>query len=546
MRELASSNLIALDQPGIKAPILPGEVSADSYLAAIIESSEDAILSKDTGGMITSWNPTAERMFGYAAIEAIGNPINIIIPPELAEEEWAMLRRVSEGEKFDHFETIRLTREGARLDVSLTISPILDSDGRIVGASTICRDVTARKRSEKALKESEAFLRTLLHSSPDCVKVLDLDSNLQSINQSGISLLEIDEVTHVLRKSWLESWKGQERRWAEQAVADAKAGGMGRFQALAPTLKGKVRWWDIIVTPLANGDHKLFGLLVVSRDITEQRLVTEALRESERKLKAAQEQLARHAADLEGIVRERTASLERSVTAMEELLYTIAHDLRAPNRAMHGFADLLVTDYARQLDETARDYLRRISEGASRNDQLIGDLLTFGKLSHQEAPLRAVDARRIVEGAVRQIREEPKGRDANFEITGDWPAVLANEAFLAQAAMNLISNAVKYVPRSRKPRINLNGRVDGEFLEMEFSDNGVGIPVGQHERIFEPFIRLAATERREGTGMGLAIVRRAVERMNGSVKVFSLAEGSRFVVRLPLADLNLRAADVSK
>jgi signal transduction histidine kinase len=288
---------------------------------------------------------------------------------------------------------------------------------------------------------------------------------------------------------------------------------------------GNVRW----LAGLASRFDLERGLSVVglNLDITQRK-------ENELALETARAELQRHATRLEELVAERTAKLEASVKSMEELLYTIAHDLRAPNRAVQGYSELLLEDYGEKLDPHARELLRRMKRAATRNDELIRDLLQLGRISNAEVPIEKVDPGRVLAESIQQLEREVDLRHARIRIAPEWPAVLGNPALLKQVFTNLISNAIKYVPQGRDPELHISASRENGRAILRFADNGVGIESDQQKRIFEAFIRLPGNREPAGTGIGLAIVRKAAERMNGRVGLDSTpGQGTCFWVELP-------------
>jgi len=367
---------------------------AGRRVAAIVENSDDAIIGKDLAGIITSWNPGAERMFGYGAAEAIGRPITLIIPPERHQEEDEVLARLRRGERIDHFETVRITKHGRLLDVSLTVSPLRDETGRVVGASKIGRDITERKRTEADLKHLNETL--------------------------------------------------------EQRVA------------------------------------------------------------------------------------ERTRQLEEINVELDAFGYTVSHDLRAPLRAMHGFATALATAYADKLDERGHDFARRIVIAAGQMDQLIQDLLAYSRLSRDDLRVEPVSLGNVVRDALATLESDLRQRRAVVDVAGDLGHVMANPRALAQVVANLVSNAVKFVAAAETPQLAISAAPRDGWVRLTVRDNGIGIDPAYHDRVFRVFERLHGPETYPGTGIGLAIVRRGIERMGGRFGLESaLGAGATFWIELP-------------
>jgi len=366
-------------------------------LAAIVEGSDDAIISKTLDGVVTSWNGTAERMFGYTAEEAIGKSITLIIPEERLPEERGILSRVLRGERLDHFETQRRRKDGSLIDISLTVSPVKEAGGRIIGASKIARDITDQKKSR--------------------------------------------------------------------------------------------------------------------------------------------EEIARMTAVLEERVRERTRSLQETVHELDSFAYTVAHDLRAPLRAVHTFGEMLLEETSPKLDDAEKRYLEEIICAGGRMDALIRDLLGYSRISREETCLEPLDLGGILEKVTRELASELSQRKAEIRIEGQLPRVMGHSVMLGQALTNLISNAAKFVAPGKEPRITVKVEKNAHRIRLWVLDNGIGIAPEHHAKLFRVFERLHAREAYPGTGIGLAIVRRAVERMGGTAGVESAPDvGSRFWIELEAAE----------
>jgi signal transduction histidine kinase len=246
---------------------------------------------------------------------------------------------------------------------------------------------------------------------------------------------------------------------------------------------------------------------------------------------------AHHA--LEAKVNERTAQLQERNEELEAFAHSISHDLRAPLRSMHGFSQALLEDNAAQLDDSGKDYARRIAASAGRMDALIQDLLSYSRISRAHISLAPTDLNAVAHAAVSQLEADIASRQAIVTVHEPLPPVLAQRAVLEQIVANLVANALKFVAAGKRPDVHIraepgaNGKV-----RLWVEDNGIGIDNAHHQRIFSVFERLHSNEEYAGTGIGLAIVRKGAERLGGHVGVDSaLGRGSRFWIELQPAEM---------
>ncbi len=248
------------------------DAEARARLAAIVDSSDDAIVSKTFEGVITSWNRAAEKIFGYSAAEAIGQHITLIIPPERIGEEEQVLSRLRRGEKIDHFETERRAKDGRTVYVSLSVSPIRNGQGELIGASKVARDITEARRAEEALRTSEQYREAVLESMPECVKVLDRNGTVLHMNLAGLRMVEADSPDQVIgtcvyplvKEEHLEAFRA-----VNQSVFNGGKGGRLEFEIRG--FKGTERLFETNVVPLRGGNQDVIGALSVTRDITSRR-----------------------------------------------------------------------------------------------------------------------------------------------------------------------------------------------------------------------------------------------------------------------------------
>jgi PAS domain S-box-containing protein len=352
-----------------------------AHLAAIVESSNEAIVSKDLAGVIFTWNAGAERMFGFRAEEAIGQPIAIMLPSDRLEEEDNVLQRQRKGEWVENFETVRQTKDGRRIDVVVSSSPLRDHQGRVIGASKIIHDISDRKHAEARLKETA------------------------------------DE-------------------------------------------------------------------------------------------------------------------LERSNQDLMQFAQIASHDLQEPLRMVSGFLKILDERYKPQLDDKAREYIGFAVEGATRMSHLIHDLLAYSRVERKGQKPQLTDARKSLDVALTNLQNRIKSAGAT--VTSDeMPTVLADSTQLMQIFQNLIGNAIKFRSPDRPCQIHVGAQKKGNQWVFWVRDNGIGIPPEQFARIFVIFQRLHTRDKYPGTGIGLAICKKIVDRHGGKIWVESkIGEGSTFYFAL--------------
>jgi PAS domain S-box-containing protein len=480
--------------------------ATERLFLAVVESSDDAIVTKGLDGTITAWNPGAERLFGYAAEEAMGRSIEIIVPERRRDEERQILSELRRGERLRHYETVRLHKSGREIAVSLSISPIRSAAGEIVGAAKIARDVTEKHAAE------EKF-RMAVEASPSGMIMVDRDGNVVLANREaerlfGYSRSELLEqsveqlVPEALRTAHARHREGFTR------LPERRCMGGGR-DLFGRRKDGSHFPIEIGLNPIDAPGGSLVLAAVI--DITERREAEEAL--------ACQ-----------------TEELQRSNAELEQFAYVASHDLREPLRMVASYTELLADRYRGRLDERADKYINYAVDGAKRMQQLVDDLLAYSRVGTQGKPLRPVDAgvvaRRVVEAMQAAIV------DSGAEVRcADLPQVIADEAQLGQVFQNLISNALKFRADDRVPRVRIAAAAQGDMWIFSVEDNGIGIETQYSERIFQMFQRLHERGKYEGSGIGLAIAKKIVERHGGEIWLASEpGRGTTFHFSMPASE----------
>jgi len=502
----------------------------------LFETAQDGILILDPKTRkITEANPFI--------IEFLGYPREQLIDKELWEiglvKDEASSRKAFEELKAKgsiRYDDLPLeTKTGERKEVEFVSS--LYHEGGLEVIQCNIRDTTERQQAERALRASEERFRALFDLGPVAVYSCDTTGAIREFNRRAVELWG--------RKP--EPGGAQFCGSFKMHLSDGTV--MPRNQCpMAEVLNGKIpRATDVEVlieqpdgsritvivniVPLKNDRGEITGAINCFYDITERKRMEEDLR-------SAQAQLADRAGLLEQIVAERTEELTATNKQLEAFVYSIAHDLRAPLRAMEGFSMMLVDEAGASLSKAGRDYADRINRSAQFMDALLADLLAFSRISQQRIELASVDLETIVRAEISLLEKDIQQKGAVVEVaTTPWPSALAHEPTLGQVLFNLVSNALKFARPDVPPRVWLRAEKVKDssppLVRVWVEDNGIGISAEYQEQIFRPFMRLNR-DKFPGTGIGLAIVQKGVERMNGRVGLDSTpGQGSRFWFELP-------------
>jgi PAS domain S-box-containing protein len=510
---------------------------AQARLAAIVESSEDAIISKTVDGTVMTWNAGAERIFGYSAGEIVGKSILNIIPAERADEETRIIGEIRQGKRIEHFETMRLRKDGRKIHVSLSISPIKDSAGNIIGVSKILRDITERIRAEESLRQSEALKAAMLQSSLDGIITIDHHGTVIEANPAVERIFGYTP-EHMLGKEMASliippSLRERHRQGLAHYLATGEGPVLGkRIELTAMRNDGTEFPVEVAILPIRAPGPAMFTGYV--RDITARKQAEEALQRLNAELEA---RVAERTAELNRVNEElqRTVNeLTRSNADLEQFAYVSSHDLQEPLRMVTSYVQLLERRYKDKLDDAGRQYMAFAVDGAERMKALISDLLTYAKVGGHKKDFALVDCAAVLSESFSNLRTLIK--ESRATITNDpLPTVWGNRTELIQLFQNLVNNAIKY-RSDAPPRIHIGVAKKTEFL-FSVSDNGIGIDPRYFNRIFVIFQRLHDRGAYPGTGIGLALCKKIVEHHGGKLWVTSEpGRGSTFYFTIPVRE----------
>jgi PAS domain S-box-containing protein len=485
--------------------ILRDQVEAQALLAAIIESSEDAIISKSLDGTIISWNVGAERLFGYTAEEAIDQPITLIIPPERHDEEKVIIQRLLRGERIEHFETVRMAKSGRRLDISLMISPVRDNTGKIIAASKVARDITQRKRAQRALRESEERFRFLAETIPSIVWTASPNGTITYANQRWLEYCGMPVEQDA--KGWPENvlhpddYERCVTEWTE-AVRDGKD---YEIEVRIRRHDGVYRWFVTRAVPLRDSSGRISSWFGVTTDIHDQKEMQEQLEEADRR--------------------------------KDEFLATLAHELRNPLAPIRNSVQFLRMS---ENDPAASEHAANIIDRQVNHlVRLVDDLLEVSRITRGKIELRRelVELEAIINSAVETSGPLIEGAGHRLVVSlPSKPVMLEADAVrISQVVSNLLNNAAKYTEAGGQ--IWLSAGADSRDVVLSVRDTGIGIPPEMLPQVFEMFTQGDRSLNRSqgGLGIGLTLSRSLVELHGGTIDARSEGadRGSEFIVRLP-------------
>jgi two-component system, chemotaxis family, CheB/CheR fusion protein len=516
--ELKSSNeeLMTLNDELKSRNVELGEVNSD--LSNVLLSVQVPIVIVDRSLRVRRVTPTAERLLRILPTD-VGRPVTDFRPSiELPNLE--NLLRTS----IDNLSVIeKEVQDREHRWYTLRIRPYRTIDEKIDGAILLFLDIDATKKaaieSEAARSFSDAVVDTVRHP----ILVLDAGLRVQRANAPFYREFQVtpeETVNRLVYELGDREWEIPRLRSLLEEILPRNT----RFENFEvehefPRIGQK--------TILLYGHRIIFKhspdpmILLCMEDVTLRRKADAEIR----KLNST----------LEARVTDRTAKLASSRGEMEAFTYTVAHDLRAPLRAMHGFSQFLLEEYpGKPLDDQGQKTLRRIMDASRRMDELIQAILAYSQLAREAVRLEPVELGSLVEGVLRNLAPEVESRAAEIKVEGTLSSVQAARIILPQVLTNLVSNAMKFVPPGVQPKIRIRGEHRDGRQRLWVEDNGIGIAPEYQDRIFNVFERLNKSEDYPGTGIGLAIVARAMERMGGKVGVDSEpGKGSRFWIEFP-------------
>jgi PAS domain S-box-containing protein len=499
---------------------------SEARKAAVLETALDAIISMDHDGKIIEWNPAAERIFGYSRELALGRDMSELIMPKSTHEQHrkglARFLQTGRGRMLGHrTEMMALRANGAEFPVELTVTKI-PGDGPPVFTSFV-RDITERRRTEEALRKSEERFRLLVEGVEDyAIYMLDTHGRITTWN-AGAERIEGYRAQEIIGRRFHRFYTPEdvERKKPDQVLAVATAEGRFQDERWQVRKDGSQFWASFVITALRDENGKLTGFSTIARDIT--------------KRKHAEDEIRRLNTELERRVQDRTAELQAAYHEMEAFSYSISHDLRAPLIHIAGFVEMLKSDLGDRLDEKSRRHLNTICDSTETMGRMIADLLTFSRIGRAEMHKVRFNLGDTVKDVRRDLQPQTENRTVAW-VVPELPEVYADPFLLRQALFNLLTNALKYTRNRAEARIEITAESTDREHIFSVRDNGAGFDMRYASKLFGVFQRLHPTSEFEGTGIGLANVRRIIQRHGGRTWAEGEVDGgATFYFSLPIA-----------
>jgi PAS domain S-box-containing protein len=480
-------------------------------LGAIVASSSDAIIGKSLDGVVTSWNAAAERVYGYTADEIVGEPISLLIPTERADELPEILERIGRGESVQTYETVRLRKDGTPIEVALTVSPITRADGAVIGASTIARDITAQKQTERALLRAEESYRLLFERHPQPLFVYERSSRrMLEVNHAALTAYGYAR-DEFLAMSIVDLIGPSDRTKIEPAMQERN---LHPGRAASGVWSHAKKDGDTIYMNVTSSDIDFEGKearLVLAEDVTERNRLEAQLRQAQK------------------------------MEAVGNLAGGIAHDFNNILLVIRGHSAALLEEHSEgHLHET----VAQIDSAAAQASDFTRQLLAFSR--QQVLRPEGIDLNPLVEETLRLLqRMIAEDVAVELDLAPTLAPILIDRGQLAQAMLNLVINARDAMPDGGTVTIRTaevwlddtyaashEGVTAGSYVLLQVTDTGTGIDLETQGRIFDPFF----TTKAEGTGLGLATVYGLVKQSNGHIWLYSeLDMGTTFKLYFPAA-----------
>ena len=519
-----------------------------AFLSSIVESSDDAIISKDLNGIITSWNKGALQIFGFTEEEVVGKPITILIPQERMDEETHILGRIRTGQRVDHFQTVRLSKTGDAINISLSVSPVRDHTGRIIGASKIARDITSQVKAEKAIRLYASNLEAINSIGKSIAQKLEVSKVMQYVADAATELTDAtfgaffyDTYNEDGEPITLHAFAGTLKTFQDNGAAPMSSWCATPNQRMPLNLKDfagseaartalDIRLPEIqrqgaasyLQVPVVSADDEVVGELFFGHTLPGQ-------------FNSRHEELVASIAAQAAIALDNSKLFEE-VNALsrkkDEFIALASHELKTPLTSIGGFLQIVAK---KTEDPIPLKFIDKAINQVAKLNKLVADLLDAARLENNRLPLsmETFDCRQLLVGIVEDFRYAHPENTIHFDDVDDDITITADKQRLEQVFVNLLDNAIKYSPGSYAVHVGLANQ--GNQVSISIKDNGIGMDEHQQKGLFTRFYRAQnGAAKIPGLGLGLYLSKKIVDEHDGQLTCRSApGEGSEFTVTLP-------------
>jgi PAS domain S-box-containing protein len=524
--------------------------SRQAVLSAIVESSDDAIISKNLSGIIISWNAGAQRMFGYTEKEIIGKSITILIPPERIKEEENILRQIRSGNKVDHFETVRVSKYGKQVPISITVSPVKDSYGNIIGASKIARDISEQIEAQRVIKENARNLDLLNSIGKVLLENLDVNTLLQQVtdattkitgaafgaffydttNEEGDSFVRYT-LSGASRERFEKFKSSKEAGILKQIFTDQKAiriddvtkdARFVNFAAKTGVLPEDLRVLSYLSIPVMSTAGRVIGALIFAHP-------------NAGAFKLEHEDMVGSIAAQAGIALENSRLFEevRALSSKkDEFIALASHELKTPLTTIKGYLQVISR---KNQDGLSKMFVDKSLYQVQKLNTLISDLLDISKIEAGKLQfnLEPFDLTKVLQEVLETFPYTNTSHQIIFDGSSDEYLVLADKQRIEQVIINLLTNAIKYSPNADQVHVSI--QKEGALVTVKIKDQGIGLKEEHLSKIFLRFYRAEGVGNVSGLGIGLHLTKEIIDRHKGLIHVSSeFGKGSEFSFSLPL------------
>jgi len=476
----------------------------------------DAVIATDAEGRITFMNSLAERLTGWSFSTARGRGLSevfVILQEETRVPIDNPVRRVLQQNTTTGplSRAVLVSQRGTEFPIEDNAAPIREPDGSVSGAILVFHDTSDRRAAERQVEESETRFRIMADAAPVLIWMTDTEGACDWFNRPWLEFTG-RTLAEEIGEGWQASLHPDDvALWTKTYREAFERRGLFSLQYRRKRADGAYRWMLVSGRPRLAAGGEFAGYIGSCVDVTELREIREGLEQK---------------------VRERTAELNEKVFELETFSYSMSHDLRTPLRAISGYSEILLENLHGKIDPTDESYLERVMDSAKRLDRLVVDVLSYSKVVREPCTLQTIDLSRLVHELV-ELSPPLRCAQTSIHILEPLGTVKGNEALLTQCITNLLSNAVKFAAPDRDNRVTLRAERRAGWIRICVEDSGIGIEERDLSRIFDLFERVNPNSHYEGTGIGLAVVKKAAERMGGKVGVQSRhGTGSKFWIEL--------------